>query len=94
MCRRNLPTINRPEFVLVLLKPIEPINSSVLAKEWVSVAAEAENITALCLTNSESNTLSVRFYNLQWDNQSEILALEAHKGGELSSRENGRWKSK
>jgi hypothetical protein len=65
-------------------------NSSVLAKEWVSVAVEAENITALCLTNSESNTLSVRFYNLQWDNQSEILALEAHKGGELVIP--GKWK--
>jgi hypothetical protein len=34
---------------------------------------------------------SVRFYNLQWDNQSEILALEAHKGGELIIP--GKWKT-
>lgn len=58
-------------------------NSSVLAKEWVSVAVQGENVTALCLTNSETNTLSVRFYKLQWDNYTKILALEAQSGGEL-----------
>jgi hypothetical protein len=65
-------------------------NSSVLAQEWVSVAAQGENVTAMCLTNSESNTLSVRFYKLQWDNDTEILALEAQSAGKLVIP--GKWK--
>ena len=64
-------------------------NSSVLAKEWVSVVAQGEQVTALCLTSSESNTLSVRFYKLQWNDNTKIMALEAQSDGELIIP--GRW---
>jgi hypothetical protein len=58
-------------------------NSSVLAQGWVSVVAQGEEVTALCLTSSETDTLSVRFYKLNWDAYTKILALEEQGGGEL-----------